>query len=151
MKMGVMQTVSKIMTKRVSHKLINELKKEHKEIIDLYEKAYRNFLLMDYESVMYFLDKLFIKYKKHVLKEDNYFYEKLIKKYKKYVSIIDGIKETKEELNEITRKFEMFMSLYNSINTIQVKKHEFSHDLEKLGIQLKERIEFEETRLYILY
>ncbi|GAB6045848.1 hypothetical protein JCM11957_14460 [Caminibacter profundus] len=40
---------------------------------------------------------------------------------------------------------------YNNKFVLESKINEFTHDFIKLGNALKERIEFEEERLYILY
>jgi regulator of sigma D len=92
-----------------------------------------------------------LQYKKHVLREDSLFYAKLFKKYKGYDTIIHGIKEVREELNDLTMKFERFVALYSSVEAIKNKLRAFVNDIEHLGEALKERMEFEEKRLYILY
>ena len=131
--------------------LIKDLEKEHKELVKLYQQIETKFNKRNIEDVIKLLNKFFYKYKKHVLFEDNYLYDKLIKKYDGYESILNFINETKEEMNKITKMLEKFLLIYSTKETIKNKKNEFFHDYKKLGKALKERIEFEETKLYVLY
>jgi regulator of sigma D len=132
-------------------KLIKDLEEEHKQLLKLYQEIESKLGERDFEKVSKLLSEFFYKYKKHVLFEDNYLYEKLIKKYDGYESIVNFIKETKEEMDIITKMLERFLLIYKDQNLIKEKINEFTHDFIKLGEALKERIDFEESKLYVLY
>jgi len=150
--MGAFTTLKNFFEYRfASDRLVDELISEHKALIAIYNKLHAKLLNNDFESVLTLLNKLFLQYKKHVLREDSLFYAKLFKKYKGYDTIIHGIKEVREELNDLTMKFERFVALYSSVEAIKNKLRAFVNDIEHLGEALKERMEFEEKRLYILY
>ncbi len=149
--MGILSSVFNFIFKKESKNLITELEKEHKELFQIYSKIEVLLANEKFNEVSKQLNRLYFKYKKHILYENNYFYAKLFKKYKAYENIVDFIKLTRDELNEMTSKFEQFMRIYNNADVIKEKFKEFSHDFIALGEALKERVEFEEKRLYVLY
>ena len=132
-------------------KLIKDLENEHRQLLKLYKEIDSKINNKDFKKALNLLNKFFYKYKKHVLLEDNYLYVLLIKKYQKYKNIINFINETKQEMDEITKMLEKFLLIYKDEKTIRENFNEFKHDFGKLGEALKERIDFEESKLYVLY
>jgi regulator of sigma D len=148
---GFINRLFSLFKKESKSKLIKDLEKEHKVLLKMYENIEKTVAEKDYDKVLKLLSEFFYKYKKHVLMEDNYLYVKLLKKYEGYESIVNFIKETKDELDVMTQMLEKFLLVYSSKDVIEQKLNEFTHDFIKLGQALKERIEFEESKLYILY
>ena len=148
---GFLSSLFSIFSKESKSKLIKDLENEHKVLLKMYENIEKTLADKDLDKVIKLLSEFFYKYKKHVLMEDNYLYAKLLKKYEGYESIVNFIKETKDELDLITQMLEKFLLVYSSKEIIEQKINEFTHDFIKLGKALKERIEFEESKLYVLY
>ena len=133
------------------YQLVYQLKKEHKNLFKIYRQIDSKIKKRDFKEIHRLLELFYLRYKKHVLLEDNYFYAKLNSKYKEYENVMDFINLTKDELNDLTSSLDRFLLVYSSEEMIEKRFKEFLHDFEALGERLKERVEFEENRLYILY
>lgn len=148
---GVITSLVSIFNNNAKPKLIKQLEKEHQILFQLYNEIESKIANKEYDKALKLLNELYYTYKKHIIFENNYLYTKLIKKYKDYDVVINFIEETKDEVNIITKMFERFFLIYSNKFVLKSKINEFTHDFIKLGNALKERIEFEEERLYMLY
>ena len=135
--------------KTYNSKLINELINEHSKLFSLYEQIIDEYKNKNYKKTLKLLKKFYELYNLHILKEDKKLYTYLIIKYKFFNDIKNRIIEKQNQMKEITKKLDSFVSKYKSIQ--QIKNPSFLEELEKLGNALSERVEFEEKELYDKY
>ncbi|EDM23339.1 hemerythrin domain-containing protein [Caminibacter mediatlanticus] len=131
--------------------LVKKLEKDHEVILNFLEKIKGNIKNKNYSKAFHILNEMFYSYKKHILYENNYLYPKLFKKYYGYENIIEAIKEIKDEEENISKAIDRLMIIYEAPWVIEKNHKEFLSDIENFSLILKERVDFEESRLFVLY
>ncbi len=131
--------------------LIRSLKRHHRELFKIYEKINDLVNKNKIEKIPEFLEKFYYRYKQHILYEDNYFYAKLRELYDDDIEVRLFIRSKRREMDSITNVLVNFIEKYDTSDKIAANYDEFKSEFYHLGDVLNERIEFEESELYLLY
>ena len=130
-------------------KLIQELKEDHQDLINLYVKIGETFNNKKYKQTASLLKKFEEMYKLHILLEDNKFYPYMKKKFKNKPDVYELITNKQEEMNEITNVLTKFVKKYQKEHNLMTGT--FLADYEQIKNALLERVKFEESKMYPLY
>ena len=131
--------------------LIAALKKHHKELFRIYLKIAVLVNKNKLDKIPPKLNVFYYKYKQHIIYEDNYFYAKLNEIYKNDMEKKVFIRNKREEMDVITKAVESFIRAYPDVNHIRDNLGAFRQEFQKIGAALKNRVDFEENELYVLY
>jgi len=131
--------------------LIKSLKRHHRELFKIYEKIESLVNKRKIEKIPELLEKFYLRYKQHILYEDNYFYAKLRELYDNEIETRIFIRSKRREMDSITERLINFIEKYKHKNEIVNNFEDFQREFYHIGEILKERIDFEENELYLLY
>jgi len=148
---NVSEKFREIVKKMNKPHIIKKLEKDHKQILYIFEKINLTLLTKNYENSLKYLNELFFNYKKHILYENNYLYPRLIKKYQDYENVLYFIEDIKNEEEKISNMIDKILLIYEAPWVIEKNTNEFKNDLNNLHNFIKERIDYEERRLFVLY
>jgi len=135
-------------TKRQNDALINTLKKDHKDLVNIYVSINKAMEKNDFHKAQTELKKFVHEYNKHILLEDTQLYIALEEKYQDKKQVLKTIRTIAKDMNGITRTISFFEKKYQHINSNN--KEEFLKEFHNIGEVLTKRVEFEEERLYTL-
>lgn len=131
--------------------LVDELKKDHWDLIDLYTEIKSAANLGDYKTVAAKLTEFRFALQGHLLTENVRFYV--------YISRVHGddemnsklIHDFRREMDAIGKVAINFLEKYEKINQNKALVDTFLEDFAHIGVVLTERIKQEEKVLYPLY
>jgi hypothetical protein len=126
--------------------LIDELKKEHIELLDFLSKLLK---VHNPQERFDLLQKSKEKLIAHLKKEDEKLYPVLNKKAKEDHLLETMLRISGTEMEDISKFVDYFYSTYYDINLVRSKS--FANDLGKFYVMLKNRIMNEEISLYREY
>ncbi|MCK5311668.1 MAG: hemerythrin domain-containing protein [Desulfobacteraceae bacterium] len=129
--------------------LINELKQEHQELLNLFTKLVKSSRAGEKKETRSLLDTFKRRLISHVLRENVQFYV-----YVKYLLVDDPAnsefaKIMQQDMTDIGKTALDFIA--RSMEDTALYDSEFQNELSQIGIALTERIKIEEERLYGLY
>ncbi|GEM_PF-616559 len=129
--------------------LINELKQEHKKLLNIFSRIQKNSRAGEKKATRDLLDKFKKNLLSHVFKENVKFYV-----YVKYLLADDPVNKKlaqmmQQEMNGIGKTVLGFIA--KSMEKTEQFGPDFQKQLNKIGAVLTERIKTEEERLYRLY
>lgn len=129
--------------------LINELKQEHQELLDLFIKLVKSSRAGEKNETRNLLDTFKRRLVSHILKENVQFYV-----YVKYLLCDDPVnselaKIMQQEMSDIGKAVLDFIA--RSTDDTSLYDSDFQKELDQIGNVLTERIKIEEERLYGLY
>jgi len=131
--------------------LIKNLKKHHRDLVRIYSKINDNVNKDKIDKIPALLEKFYYRYKQHVLYEDNYFYAKIKHSYDNDIDKRILIRSKRREMDSITKFLIDFIEKYQNVENIKENYDYFKTEFYHLGDVLRERIDYEEKELYLLY
>ena len=131
--------------------VVEILKEDHKKIVDLYLKISKFIERGQTDKLPKLLKEFYYLYSKHILYEDNYFFSRLNTIYKDDKDKKTFINSKREEMDEITKFIEKFMSRFKTVEEISSNFDSFKKEFQIIGEVLSSRVAFEESDLYPLY
>jgi len=152
--MRVIRKVKKIfrkmnMAKHYDPKLIDELKKEHNILFNIFTKINDNYEKENFEQVLKLLKEFQTEFLEHIEFEDEYFYPYVKTKYKYVPETLKIIEEKQSEMLNITDTVKKFAENYATVE--KIKNESFKKNLQQIGEALTNRVKFEEETLYLYY
>ena len=133
------------------NKLIKNLKQDHKELLNIFQKIVKDAKKGNIDRILEDLDDFKFEFKTHIQLEEQYFYPYVLKKHKNNSNIASMLKKKEEEMQEITKTLFIFFDKYENKDYLKNNLDKFKQELTILGNALKERIHFEENNMYTLY
>ena len=136
---------------RYSPTLIDELKKDHKQLLATYMAIKASFDGGDYRTVSAKLNEFRIGLQGHLLTENVRFYIYLDRVHGQDEMNSDLIRGFRREMDGIGRTALNFLKKYETIGVDKELAGAFAKDFAEIGTVLGERIQREESVLYPLY
>jgi len=140
------------MEREYNPSLINQLKKDHKKIFDIYSELYNIFISNgEYKEIYNKLHKLKVMLSMHIRFEDTLLYSYLNNKYENDSNKLDFIAKADKEMKSISVVALSFIDECSIPELYDKHREKFTEELKMIGDILVDRVEFEEDRLYPLY
>jgi regulator of sigma D len=136
---------------RYSPTLIDDLKRDHRQLLTTYMAIKTSFDAGDYRSVSAKLNEFRIGLQGHLLTENVRFYIYLDRLHGQDEMNSDLIRGFRREMDGIGRAALNFLKKYDAIGVDQDLASAFAKDFAEIGAVLSDRIQREETVLYPLY
>ena len=126
--------------------IINDLKKEHQYLLELYNNINENIKNNNFDKVKEDRELFLQELLKHLEKEDNNIYKNIYDLEKIDKTVLETIQKIQKDIEPIANKllisFKKFKKIDNS------NKFNFLYDFNYLGSIILKRINFEEKILY---
>ena len=136
---------------RFSSQLIPGLRRDHQDLLALYEEiehmAVANRCASITAALMGFKSRLDL----HVVNENLHFYCYLEERLGRQTELLATVKRLRSEMNGVSRSVSRFLRKYDEAGVTPSTVKTFLEDLRAVGALLKQRIEREEKDLYPLY
>ncbi len=136
---------------RYSPTLVDELKKDHQDLLSLYMDIKASFERGDYEAVSAKLNEFRVGLQGHLLTENVRFYIYIDRVHGKDEMNSELIRSFRREMDGIGRTALNFLQKYEMIGVDRALAGAFASDFAAIGAVLTERIKKEESVLYPLY
>ena len=131
--------------------LIEDLKSEHQELVDLLGRVSKALDKNDIESIPKLLHEFGVRLRAHLLKENVELYVYLARNLAGDPDNQALMRDLKREMMHIGRSVNQFLETYADQAWDQSRKDKFAEDFAQLTDVLGERIQVEEADLYTLY
>lgn len=131
--------------------LVDSLKKDHQELVELFNEISYMGDSGNYEAIPAKLREFKVSLQSHVMVENIKFYVYVEQMYKNDPLHNDFIKDVRREMNGIARAVVNFTKKYDQPFFTQEMRDNFTRELGEIGNVLVRRVELEESKLYSLY
>jgi regulator of sigma D len=136
---------------RYSPTLIDELKRDHQQLLAIYMAIKAHFDSGNYAGVSAKLNEFRIALQGHLLTENVRFYIYLDRVHGQDEMKSELIRGFRREMDGIGRAALAFLKKYETIGVDKDLANAFAKDFAEIGVVLSERIQREESVLYPLY
>ncbi|SCZ58485.1 hemerythrin domain-containing protein [Thiohalomonas denitrificans] len=136
---------------RYSPELVEKLKEDHKDLIELYGQIAEEFAQADYKAVSQSLARFRGLLQGHLLTENVRLYIYLDRQFAHDDTKSELIRKFRREMDGIGRAATNFLRKYEAIGVNTELADAFKRDFNEVGQVLVQRIEREESTLYPLY
>lgn len=131
---------------------VTNLKRQHREVIDLVDyilnNVKNNTVDKNLDQVVKSINIISGKLKVHLLNEDKHLYPYLLNSSDAALNMFG--KKYSEEMKEVSKGYEDYKSKYNTSSKIKQNIEEFKEDTKRIFGALSNRVEREEKELYPL-
>ena len=131
--------------------LIEDLKSEHQELVDLLGRVSKALDKGDIKPIPKLLHEFGVRLRAHLLKENVELYVYLTRNLAGDPDNQALIRDLKREMMQIGRSVNQFLETYVDHTWDQERKDKFAEDFAQLTEVLGQRIQVEESDLYTLY
>ncbi|SDJ63654.1 hemerythrin domain-containing protein [Microbulbifer yueqingensis] len=132
--------------------LINALKKDHHELVDVFQRIWsEGYEKRDFRQLAQLLTVFKSNFQAHLIKENVRFYVYLEQALAEDVHTLQIVKDFRTDMNDIANAVVQFCKRYTHEAFSQEMIRDFKRDYEKIGEALVRRVTLEEKELYTLY
>ncbi|WP_078086042.1 hemerythrin domain-containing protein [Microbulbifer mangrovi] len=132
--------------------LIHNLKSDHKELIQIYQRIWsEGYEMQDFRKISELLKVFKSTFQAHLIKENVSFYVYLEQSLSNDSHTLQIVKDFRTDMNDIANAVVQFCKRYSREVFTGKMLMDFKQDYEKIGEALTRRVSLEERELYTLY